>query len=199
MKKVFSIVAALTIFGTAAFAQTATAADKKSKKEKAKTEKAATKAVTSTGSAPASSTAVKLQPAPKATPVAANTPKVGGVSMKFETETIDYGTITKGAERVRKFYFVNNGTEDLVIKNAKGSCGCTVPTYPKEPIKPGERAAIEVNYDTQRLGAFTKTVTLTTNAPEGQDTKVLTIKGLVEDVPAGTPEKAPGLIAPAGH
>ena len=196
MKKVFSIVAALTIFGTAAFAQTAPAADKKVKKAKA--EKTATKAVAnSAGSAPASSSAVK--PAPKAAAVSANTPKVSGVSMKFETETIDYGTITKGAERVRKFYFVNNGTEDLVIKNAKGSCGCTVPTYPKEPIKPGERAAIEVNYDTQRLGAFTKTVTLTTNAPEGQDTKVLTIKGLVEDVPAGTPEKAPGLIAPAGH
>jgi hypothetical protein len=117
--------------------------------------------------------------------------------MKFEAETIDYGTILQGSDRVRKFFFTNTGKEPLVIQSAKGSCGCTVPTYPKEPIMPGQKGVIEVNYDTNRLGAFTKTVTLTSNATE--ETKVLTIKGNVEAQPEGTPAKSGGLLAPAGH
>ncbi|TNE68072.1 MAG: DUF1573 domain-containing protein, partial [Bacteroidetes bacterium] len=86
-----------------------------------------------------------------------------GPVMTFETTTIDYGTIDKGSEPLRKFSFTNTGNEPLIIKTAKGSCGCTVPTYPKEPIMPGETNVIEVRYDTKRVGAFTKTVTLTTN------------------------------------
>lgn len=101
--------------------------------------------------------------------------------MTLEKTEIDYGKIDKGAEPLRKFKFTNTGTEPLIIKNAKGSCGCTVPTYPKEPIMPGESNVIEVRYDTQRVGQFTKTVTLTTN--ETQDTRTLTIKGEVKDVP----------------
>lgn len=113
-----------------------------------------------------------------------------GPVMSFETTTVDYGTIDKGAEPVRKFKFTNTGNEPLIIKTAKGSCGCTVPTYPKEPIMPGESATIDVRYDTQRVGMFTKTVTLTTN--ETSDTHTLTIKGEVkapptqESVPAST-------------
>lgn len=101
-----------------------------------------------------------------------------GPVMTFETTTVDYGNIDKGAEPLRKFKFTNTGTEPLVIKNARGSCGCTVPTYPKEPIMPGESNYIEVRYDTQRVGPFTKTVTLTTNA--APDTQTLTIKGEVK-------------------
>jgi hypothetical protein len=63
-----------------------------------------------------------------------------------------------------------------------GSCGCTVPVWPKTPIAPGEKASIKVKYDTRRVGRFQKTVTVTSNA--GTPTKVLTIKGNVEDVPA---------------
>jgi Protein of unknown function (DUF1573) len=99
--------------------------------------------------------------------------------MTFKQTTIDYGTIEKGGEPLRKFEFTNTGTEPLIIKNAKGSCGCTVPTYPKEPIMPGESNVIEVRYDTNRVGAINKTVTLTTN--EATDTKTLTIKGEVKD------------------
>ena len=112
-----------------------------------------------------------------------------GAVMTFDVTTVDYGTIDKGADPIRKFEFTNTGNEPLIVKAAKGSCGCTVPTYPKEPIMPGESNVIEVRYDTQRVGAFTKTVTLTTN--EASDTHTLTIKGDVkapasqESVPAG--------------
>ncbi len=112
-----------------------------------------------------------------------------GAIMTFDVTTVDYGTIDKGADPIRKFKFTNTGNEPLIVKAAKGSCGCTVPTYPKEPIMPGESNVIEVRYDTQRVGAFTKTVTLTTN--EASDTHTLTIKGDVkapasqESVPAG--------------
>jgi hypothetical protein len=103
-----------------------------------------------------------------------------GPVMSFDKEitTIDYGTIEKGGDPIRKFKFTNTGNEPLIIKSAKGSCGCTVPTYPQEPIMPGESANIDVRYDTQRVGMFTKTVTLTTN--ETSDTHTLTIKGEVK-------------------
>lgn len=104
--------------------------------------------------------------------------KVEGAGMLFETETIDYGTIAHNADGKREFVFVNNGTKPLIITNTQGSCGCTVPTTPKEPIAPGAKGVIGVKYATDRVGAFTKTVTVTSNA-EGQPTKILTIKGTV--------------------
>ncbi|MEL1239473.1 DUF1573 domain-containing protein [Flavobacterium flavipallidum] len=106
--------------------------------------------------------------------------KVNGAGMVFENETIDYGTIAHNADGKREFVFRNNGNKPLIITNAVGSCGCTVPTFPKEPIAPGAKAVINVKYATDRVGAFTKTVTVTSNA-EGQATKVLTIKGTVLD------------------
>ncbi|MGO4772179.1 DUF1573 domain-containing protein [Flavobacterium sp. W22_SRS_FK3] len=108
----------------------------------------------------------------------AATAKVQGAGMVFENETIDYGTIAHNADGNRQFVFVNNGTKPLIITNTQGSCGCTVPTTPKEPIAPGAKGVIGVKYATDRVGAFTKTVTVTSNA-EGQPTKTLTIKGTV--------------------
>jgi hypothetical protein len=110
--------------------------------------------------------------------VAAKAAKVEGAGMVFISETIDYGTIAHNADGKREFVFTNNGTAPLVITNAQGSCGCTVPSSPKEPIAPGAKGVIGVNYDTARVGAFTKTVTISSNAA-GQPTKVLTIKGTV--------------------
>ncbi|WP_310279824.1 DUF1573 domain-containing protein [Flavobacterium piscis] len=115
----------------------------------------------------------------KATPKEA---KVQGAGMVFENETIDYGTIEHNADGKREFVFVNNGTKPLIITNTQGSCGCTVPTSPKEPIAPGGKGIIGVKYATDRVGAFTKTVTVTSNA-EGQPTKTLTIKGTVLPAP----------------
>ena len=96
----------------------------------------------------------------------------------FESETHDYGTIKQGADGSCEFKFKNTGKEPLVISNAKGSCGCTVPTWPKEPVMKGETAVVKVHYDTKRVGAFTKTVTIESNAKTNP--KVITIKGLVE-------------------
>jgi len=105
-------------------------------------------------------------------------PKVQGAGMVFSTETIDYGTIAHNADGKREFVFTNNGNKPLIITNTQGSCGCTVPTTPKEPIAPGAKGVIGVKYATDRVGPFTKTVTVTSNA-EGQPTKTLTIKGTV--------------------
>jgi hypothetical protein len=104
--------------------------------------------------------------------------------MEFESTIVDYGSIAQNSEPLRVFTFSNTGAAPLVISSAKGSCGCTVPSYPKEPILPGQEAEIEVRYDTKRIGAFTKTITLVTNAvnsspeqPSG--TFMLQIKGKV--------------------
>ncbi len=100
-----------------------------------------------------------------------------GPKAKFERDVIDYGKIEKNSDGVRKFKFTNVGDEPLVIKNADGSCGCTVPSYPKKPIQPGESSAIEVEYATNRVGNFSKSVTLTTNGEPSR--KVLRIRGEV--------------------
>jgi hypothetical protein len=104
--------------------------------------------------------------------------KVDGAGMVFVNEVIDYGTIAHNADGKREFVFTNNGNKPLIITNTQGSCGCTVPTSPKEPIAPGAKGIIGVKYATDRVGAFTKTVTVTSNAA-GQPTKILTIKGTV--------------------
>jgi len=95
----------------------------------------------------------------------------------FETDVVDYGEVEQGGDGVRVFKFKNTGKSPLIISNARGSCGCTVPTWPKEPIKPGESGEIKVKYDTNRLGPINKTVTITSNAAE--PTVILRIKGTV--------------------
>jgi hypothetical protein len=121
--------------------------------------------------------------------------KVSGPVMTFDKTEIDYGTIAQGSDPLRKFKFKNTGTAPLIIKAAQGSCGCTVPTYKKEPIASGETSEIEVRYDTQRPGPFTKTVSITTN--EGEQPRVLVIKGTVNAKPAeeSVPANAPSLIS----
>ena len=113
--------------------------------------------------------------------------KTPDATIDFESKVVDYGTIEHNSDGARKFVFTNNGTEPLIIKNAKGSCGCTVPTWPREPIAPGETAEIGVKYATNRVGPFTKTITLTTNA--SKKPVILTIKGKVN--PGEQPTDAP--------
>ncbi len=118
-----------------------------------------------------------------------------GPVMTFDKTEIDYGTIPQNSDPLRKFKFKNTGNEPLVIKNAQGSCGCTVPSFKHEPVMPGESSDIEVRYATDRIGMFTKTVTLTTN--EATPTRVLTIKGnvLEKKAEAGVPASAPSVIS----
>lgn len=138
-------------------------------------------------------TAVKSKAA-TASKVAAS--KVNGAGMVFENETIDFGTIAHNSDGNRQFTFTNNGNKPLIITNTQGSCGCTVPTTPKEPIAPGAKGTIGVKYDTNREGAFTKTVTVTSNA-EGQPTKTLTIKGTVLPNPNKKPAEPATPATPA--
>ena len=99
--------------------------------------------------------------------------------IKFVTEEIDYGTIKQGADGVRVFEFKNTGKAPLVISGASSSCGCTVPSWPKEPIAPGASGKIEVKYDTTRVGQIAKTILVNSNAKDTQ-TVALRIKGKVE-------------------
>jgi hypothetical protein len=142
-----------------------------------------------TSNAQAKKTVKKEVAKKEAAPAKADSPKINGAGMLFENETIDYGTLPHNADGKREFVFVNNGNKPLIITNATGSCGCTVPSFPKEPIAPGARAVIGVKYATDRVGAFTKTVTVTSNA-EGSASKVLTIKGTIlgDDSPKETPK-----------
>lgn len=108
-----------------------------------------------------------------------------GPKIEFTKETHDYGTVKYGADGTCTFEFKNTGNEALVISNAKGSCGCTVPEWPKEPIAPGAKGTITVKYDTKRPGAINKSVTITSNAVN-EPTKVIRIKGNVLPAPEGT-------------
>ncbi len=98
---------------------------------------------------------------------------------EFEKDTHDFGSITEGEKVAYSFKFKNTGKSDLLISSASGSCGCTVPNYPKTPIKPGESALIDVTFDSSgKQGKQTKTVTLIANTQP--NTNILTIKGEVK-------------------
>ena len=100
-----------------------------------------------------------------------------GPVITFESLVIDYGTIAHNADGYREFKFTNTGSEDLIIASCAGSCGCTVPECPKDVYGPGESGVIKVKYATDRVGQFTKNVTVNSNATNG--TITLTIKGNV--------------------
>jgi hypothetical protein len=120
-----------------------------------------------------------------------------GAKIEFVKETHDYGTIKYGADGACTFEFKNTGDAPLIISNSKGSCGCTVPEWPKEEIGAGKTGVIKVSYDSKRSGAINKNVTLTIQNKEKDKTgsKMLYIKGNVEPPPAdaGMPEKKNGM------
>jgi hypothetical protein len=150
-------------------------------------------AVFSFGQAPAST-------APANAPAVA-APDPNAPDFKWESTTVDYGTVTKADETAasREFKFTNTGKSPLIISGCKGSCGCTVPTCPTEPILPGAKGSIKVHYDINRVGPFTKTVTVTSNAKNPNET--LKITGTVNDpdagkAPAATPTPATPAVSP---
>jgi len=113
-----------------------------------------------------------------------------GAKIEFNKETHDYGTIPFSGDPYCTFEFKNTGNEALLITEARGSCGCTVPEWPKEPIAPGATGSIKVTYDTKRVGSFQKSVTITSNAIN-EPTKVINIKGEV------LPQEAQEVLNPA--
>jgi len=114
-------------------------------------------------------------------PATANAPGDSTNLPKFqwEKEVHDFGKIVQGERVAYAFRFTNTGKTDLVISDAKGSCGCTVPEYSKEPVKPGESGMIDVIFDSDgKSGHQDKTVTLMANT--NPNTVVLRITGEVE-------------------
>ncbi len=113
-----------------------------------------------------------------------NAQTTDGAKLEFKKETHDYGTVKNGSDGTCTFEFKNTGNAPLIISRAQGSCGCTVPEYPKEPIAPGATAVITVKYDTNRTGNFSKNVTIYSNAVNAPE-KVIYIKGEVMPKPEG--------------
>jgi len=112
-----------------------------------------------------------------------------GAEIEFEKVVHDYGDVPYNGNGECEFRFTNTGTEPLIIQKPKSSCGCTVPSWPKDPILPGKSETIEVTYRTNRVGNFDKKVTVTSNAVQNP-TVVLRIKGRVLDQPTeALPEK----------
>ena len=95
--------------------------------------------------------------------------------IKFEEETHDFGRITQGEKVAFGFKFKNTGSSNLIISSANGSCGCTVPEYPKKPILPGEEAMVNVVFSSEgKSGIVEKSVTIVTNCEPS--TKIIYIK-----------------------
>jgi len=124
-----------------------------------------------------------------------------GAEIEFEKEVHDFGNMMQHGDASTVFSFKNTGTEPLIIANAKGSCGCTVPTWPREPIAPGQTGEIKVKYDSKRVGPINKSVTITSNAGNSK-TKVIRIKGNIEAAPkaddSAMPAKEP-TMAPSAN
>ena len=126
---------------------------------------------------------VNAQDAAQQQPVNPNAPEI-----TFDKTVHDYGTIVQGTDGTCEFKFTNIGKEPLILSKPQSSCGCTVPTWPQEPILPGKSDVIKVTYNTNNVGSINKTVTVTSNAKTSR--VVLQIKGTVTAKPATTlPEK----------
>ena len=102
-----------------------------------------------------------------------------GAKIRFEEMEHQYGTIMKGGNGDCQFTFWNDGDEPLILQSVKASCGCTTPKYTQKPVMPGEKGVIDVHYNTNNVGGFSKTVTVMSNAVNNQRV-VLRIKGDVK-------------------
>jgi hypothetical protein len=166
MKKTFFTLLCLSIFAVSVHAQTAPAV-----------------------AAPAAPAA-----APTPQEIAKNNPNAP--KFKFAAgDTYDFGKIKEGPVAEHTFEFTNVGKEPLNITSTQASCGCTTPEWTdmkggKEPILPGKKGKIIVHYNTQgRVGAFVKTVFISSNAAGDKDRYELYIKGEVEATPAAAEPK----------
>ncbi|MCF8378293.1 MAG: DUF1573 domain-containing protein [Bacteroidales bacterium] len=89
--------------------------------------------------------------------------------IEFEKEIHDFGKLVQGEKATFNFRFKNNGDKDLVISQVKSSCGCTVPKYPKEPVKPGDEGVLKVTFDSEgRKGVQNKVITVVHNGQPNQ-------------------------------
>jgi hypothetical protein len=98
--------------------------------------------------------------------------------IEFEKEVHDFGKVIQGEKVTYSFNFKNTGKSDLIIAQVKASCGCTAPSYPKEPIKPGEEGVLKVTFDSKgRKGIQNKSITVLSNCQPSRN--VIRIKAKV--------------------
>lgn len=104
--------------------------------------------------------------------------KNGAASISFESTEYNFGTVNEGDIVETTFKLTNSGQTDLVITDAKVTCGCTVPVWPKKPIKPGQSEDVKVKFNTNgKQNRQQKNITLITNTATGRE--ILTLKGMV--------------------
>ena len=171
MKKTIFLLSALALFTTVTFAQ-----NKKSDSKKA-TKSASAEKVQDNVIAP-----VKVNPSVQtAAPLQTTTPNQNAdLSMKFNTEEHAFGNIPEGPAVTYDFEFKNIGSEPIILSGVQASCGCTTPTWTKEPVAPGKTGKVSATYNTQgRPGSFVKTITVNSNI----GSKVIKISGIVEKAP----------------
>jgi hypothetical protein len=120
------------------------------------------------------------------TPTTEKEKSVLGPAIEFQVTEHDFGTIQHGGDGSFDFVFTNTGAEPLVLSNVRSSCGCTIPSWPHDPIPPKGKEAIKVKYDTNRVGKFSKTITVFSNSSE--EPIVLKISGEVIPNPAEAPK-----------
>ena len=131
------------------------------------------------------------QPAIEAATPAADEPLGPTTSLEFTETTFDWGIITEGDIGAHTYTFTNTGDEPLIITNARGSCGCTIPSWPREPIAPGETASITVEFNSKgKRGKRNQKVTLTANTNPAMTFIYLT----GEVVPPDTRPELPPLL-----
>lgn len=163
MKKSILFFAAAAMFSTAAFAQ--------------KQDKKTVEARPVDKAQQVSSPTPAIQPAPAQTTTPAQN---ADASMKFVSDEHSFGTIPEGPSVTYDFEFKNIGKEPIVLSGVQASCGCTTPTWTKDPVLPGKTGKISATYNTQgRPGSFVKTITINSNV----GTKVVKITGTVEKAP----------------
>lgn len=102
---------------------------------------------------------------------------VGDAGIAFDTISHDFGEIPFSEEAEFEFIFSNTGTIPLLVTHVKSTCGCTIPTWSKEPVAGGAKGSIRVSYDTYRVGTFNKSIYVYSNAANG--VQRLTIRGKV--------------------
>lgn len=102
-------------------------------------------------------------------------------TVEFSETEFNFGEIKQGESVTHVFRFTNTGKNDLIIANAVGSCGCTVPEYPKEPVKPGASGSIKVTFNsTGKSGEQKKSVTITCNTASHTE-RVFVVGNVIEE------------------
>lgn len=115
----------------------------------------------------------------------------------FDKIVHDYGTIEQHGDGNCVFTFTNDGKEPLILSNVRSSCGCTVPTWPRQPILPGQSETIKVKYDTKRVGTINKSISVYSNGKVSPISLKIKGKVIAKSASQMPEKKADSKVAPA--